>query len=382
MPSIITRAAGSARGWGWAATIAASGPVPGQLWTWGQNNEGQLGFYSAGSPYSSPKQVGSLTNWTSLLHGSNYSTAGATNSSNKLYLWGANSIGQLGQGNTTPTSSPVQVGILTDWGTNPQSNATGNAVTLAVKTDGKLWAWGQGIYWQLGQGNTTNYSSPKQIGSATNWASVAGGGQLAAAVKTTGSVWGWGSSSIVGAAQPPTQIGALTNWSTISCGWGHNLALKTDGTIWSWGANGRGQLGLGDTATRYSPVQIGTASNWLAIAASQYSSYAVKTDNTMWSFGKNQYGQLGLNNTSYNSSPVQIGLLTNWLSPGTNFGAQLFTFAIKTNNQLWAWGYNPQGQLGLGNTTYSFSSPVQVGALSTWVFARAGQNFGSGIKTP
>jgi alpha-tubulin suppressor-like RCC1 family protein len=86
-----------------------------------------------------------------------------------LWAWGNNSNGQLGLGNTTNRSSPVQVGSLTNW-----SNivASGSFV-VAVKTDKTLWAWGSGSYGRLGLGNTTSYSSPKQIGSLTNWNKIA-----------------------------------------------------------------------------------------------------------------------------------------------------------------------------------------------------------------
>ena len=81
-----------------------------------------------------------------------------------LFSWGQNNGGQLGLNNTTYYSSPKQVGSLTDW----SQLAMGAAITTAVKTDGTLWSWGYNNYGQLGLGNTTNYSSPKQVGALTN----------------------------------------------------------------------------------------------------------------------------------------------------------------------------------------------------------------------
>ena len=96
-----------------------------------------------------------------------------------LWLWGRNDYGQLGQGDRTNRSSPVQVGSLTNW----RLVAGGGSHTAAVKTDGTLWSWGQNYYGQLGQGNITDYSSPVQVGSLTNWRQVAGGSYHTAAIQ-------------------------------------------------------------------------------------------------------------------------------------------------------------------------------------------------------
>jgi alpha-tubulin suppressor-like RCC1 family protein len=89
---------------------------------------------------------------------------------------------------------------------------------------------------------------------------------------------------------------------------------------------------------------------------------SIKTDGTLWSWGRNNEGELGLNNITNYSSPKQIGALTTWLN--IVCGAY-HTLATKTNGTLWPWGLNAYGQLGLGNTT-DYSSPVQVGSNVTW----------------
>ena len=101
---------------------------------------------------------------------------------------------------------------------------------------------------------------------------------------------------------------------------------------------------------------------------------AIKTDGTLWSWGKNNTGQLGISNSPDRSSPVQVGALTTW-SKIAGTGAiyrGFFTYisgffsAIKTDGTLWSWGFNYAGQLGIGNTTAVIDSPVQVGALTEW----------------
>ena len=87
-----------------------------------------------------------------------------------LFAWGANGSGQLGLGNTTDYSSPKQVGSLTNWSNVAMARLIGGA----VKTDGTLWTWGWNANAQgaMGVGNETNYSSPKQVGALTTWLSV------------------------------------------------------------------------------------------------------------------------------------------------------------------------------------------------------------------
>ena len=282
----------------------------------------------------------------------------------KLYGWGSNASGQLGLGNTTSYSSPKQVGTLV-W----SSTASGQSFTLAIKSDNTLWSWGNNSSGQLGLGNTTNYSSPKQVGALTNWLTVTTGYTNSYAVKTDGTMWGWGSNSSGSLGlgnstyySSPKQIGSLTNWSKISGGKDFLIAVKTDGTLWAWGYNGYGMLGLNNITNYSSPKQVGALTNW-AYANSSVSNgvSAVKTDGTLWGWGDNTFGQTGTNNTTRYTSPVQVGALTNWAY--TTGG--MTVLAIKTSGQLWSWGRNDAGQLGLGDTTTRYS-PNQVGALTNW----------------
>jgi alpha-tubulin suppressor-like RCC1 family protein len=299
-----------------------------------------------------------------------------------LYGWGLNNNGALGLGNTTNYSSPKQVGSLTNW----LNIASSTYSLLSVKTDGTLWACGSNIQGQLGLGNTTNYSSPKHVGALTNWASVSGSYVYSYGIKTDGTLWAWGYNVNgqlgIGTntnVSSPTQVGALTNWKFISSiGSFGAAAIKTDGTLWTWGQNYQGCLGLGNTTNYSSPKQVGGLTTWVNLSGGG-SGYviAVKTNGTLWAWGKNTNGQLGLGNITSYSSPIQVGALTNW---GNAITGNSFTIAVKTDNTLWTWGQNNQGQLGLGNTTY-YSSPKQVGILSNWSKTSAGYNYFLAIKT-
>ena len=306
-----------------------------------------------------------------------------------LWVWGRNDEGQLGLGDTTNRSEPTQVGEDTDWeriGTGAQRGG------CAVKSDGTLWTWGFNQYGQLGHGNTTNLSSPAQVGSDTNWHSVynfPGNGANLLALKTTGAIYTTGSGGYGATGQGHgggtnyssfTQVGSLTDWlnanyddDSFSDGYPVTVAagnyawwvIKSDGTLWSCGNNGFGQLGLGDTTNRSSPTQVGSLTDWYSLATSAgdaNSMCAIKTDGTLWSWGNNSAGQLGLGDTTKRSSPVQVGSLTNYrqISKGTNT-----IMFINTSNQLWVVGLGDNGGLGTGNTT-SISSPVQLGSDTDW----------------
>jgi alpha-tubulin suppressor-like RCC1 family protein len=256
---------------------------------------------------------------------------------NPLFSWGRNNSGNLGLGNTTTYSSPKQVGTLTTW----KTIGAGYDHSLAIKSDGTLWAWGAGSFGRLGLGNTTAYSSPKQIG-------------------------------------------ALTSWLNVSGGLYHSVATKTDGTLWTWGSNTQGALGLGNTTNYSSPKQVGALTNWLKVAAGIYACFAIKTDGTMWSWGFNNgsTGVLGINSTILAiSSPQQIGSSTQWLNVSTAKQSNgYYTLATTTSGTLYAWGLNGNGQLGLGDTTYRIS-PVQIGALTNWLTVSCGVYSAQAVKS-
>jgi len=368
--------------------MAAAGGVapPSQdgLWMWGYNSDGQLGLDDT-ADRSSPVQVGSLTTWDKIACGSGHTLVVKTDDGT-LWAWGNNYHGQLGTGNRTYRSSPVQVGGLTNWET---IDAAEN-YSIAIKTDGTIWAWGRNNNGQLGTGNTWSRSAPTQIGSLTNWESVACGYTQAAAIKTDGTLWTWGNNYygqlglgyIYTPKSSPVQVGSLTDWTKVSSGANYMVALKTNGTLWAWGSNTHGQLGLGNITNRSSPVQIGSLTNWSDIDCGQLYVMVTKTDGTLWTWGYNNYGQLGLGDRTSRSSPVQVGSLTTWdkiaCGSGSTSKNPSHTSTIKTDGTLWAWGENDSGELGLGDKVHR-SSPVQVGSLTIWKSIVCGNYHTGGI---
>lgn len=347
------------------------------LYAWGSNSAGQIGD-STTTDKSSPVFI--KADIVTVAGGGNY--AHFIDTDGKLWSVGQNNIGQLGIGTSLDNrSSPVQVGSATDW----YSVSANTEHSLAIKeytSGGKLFAFGNNVFGRLGLGDTTDRSSPVQVGSNADWlmASAASIHSVAIRYKAgsnfeIGSLWAWGSDNFgrlgigsLGNRSSPVQVGSDQFWHVVSAGANHTIALKWDAentgnySLWSWGVNATGQLGIGDTTARASPVQIGGNQKYISISAGNGFSAAVKDDNTLWTWGLNTNGQLGDGSTISKSSPVQVSG-TSWYRVAC-LGSS--TLALKTDGTLWAWGLNTSGQLGQGNTT-STSSPVQIGTLTSWM---------------
>jgi alpha-tubulin suppressor-like RCC1 family protein len=340
----------------------------GGLWSASVNPNGEMGDGTRVAK-SSPVQVGALNNWVKVASGLNNSAA--IRADGTLWTWGLGTSGQMGDGTLASKSSPVQVGSLTNWA----SVAIGHPGNChAIKTDGTLWAWGVGGNSALGNGASSNVSSPVQIGALTNWKQVTCTTYGGMAVKTDGTLWSWGLGNYgatglgtTATKSSPTQIGTLSNWAQVSGGYEHCLAIKTDGTLWAWGNGGSGQLGDGTNVPKSSPVQIGSLTTWVKVSAGVYHSLAIRSDGTLWGWGENYSGQAaGQQLAATPSSPVQVGSLTTWSQVQASYA---YTFALRTDGTLWSWGEgssSSNGNLWVGGNSNK-SSPTQVGTLTKWL---------------
>ena len=297
-----------------------------------------------------------------------------------LWTWGLNVSSQLGDGTATSKSSPV---TTAGGGTNWKQVASGAKHTAVIKTDGTLWTWGYNNFGGLGDGTATNRSSPvTTAGGGTNWKQVACGGDQTAAIKTDGTLWTWGFNEIgylgdgttTNRSSPVTTAGGGTNWKQVAGGYYHTAAIKTDGTLWIWGRNWpSGFLGDGTATDRSSPVTTaGGGTNWKQVACGLFHTAAIKTDGTLWTWGSNSYGKLGDGTTISRSSPVTTaGGGTNWKQVA---GGYEYIAAIKTDGTLWTWGYNGYGQLGDGTTTSRSSPGTTAGGGTNWKQVACGEN--------
>ena len=256
--------------------------------------------------------------------------------------------------------------------------ASSEGHTLAIKTDGSLWAWGSNFYGQLGTGDLTDRHFPVRIGTATNWTDISAGFTVSMARRSDGSLWTWGTNFFgqlgngTNTASSVPQALPGTDWAAISAGYEHCLAVKTDGTLWAWGVNNFYQLGVGSIVDYNIPVQVGTANDWLKPHAGSENQAALKTDGTLWVWGTNLSGQLGLGHANLVTTPVQMGTDNNWaqMSNGSTF-----MVALKTDGTIWAWGNNTEGQLGTGNTI-SHNTPQPSGSDNDWTMVATGGSGG------
>jgi alpha-tubulin suppressor-like RCC1 family protein len=338
--------------------------VGNRLWGWGRNSYGGLGDNTVVNKSSPVQPVSVGNNWSQVSVGG-YHTAGIK-TDGTLWLWGKNSYGTVGDNTAVRKSSPIQT---ISGGSNWQKVACGYNHTAAIKTDGTLWLWGRnnlGSNGALGDNTVTHKSSPVQtVSGGTNWKQISCGNNYTAAIKLDGTLWCWGNNgsgvlgdnTVTNRSSPVQTVTFTTDWQKLDCGAFHIAAIKTDGTLWLWGNNTQGQLGDNTTVRKSSPIQtISGGTNWKQVACGYFHTAAIKLDGTLWCWGYNLYGQVGDNTISYKSSPVQtVAGGNNWKQ--TDCGSY-HSAAIKLDGTLWCWGYNPQGSLG-DNTTADKSSPVQ-----------------------
>jgi alpha-tubulin suppressor-like RCC1 family protein len=319
--------------------------------------------------------------WSALAAGESHSLALTTNG--MLWGWGNNQQGQLDPSNyTSPFTRPALLSTDTDWA----RIVAGYFHTLAIKTNGTLWTWGDNTYGELGVGDTDSRYTSSPVGTDSDWSSIAGGAFHSVGLKTNGTFWSWGF-NVYGQLglddiidrYTPTQVGTDSDWIIISDGYNHTLGLKTNGTLWAWGDDSGGQLGDGINTYRATPMQVTTDSDWSRLqdgfSASFLQTLACKIDGTLWIWGGSPLYLV----------PTKVNTDTNWVNVATNrtndaVNVVEYYLALKTDGTLRAWGDNSYGQLGLGDSTERYT-PTLVGTDSDWSIIAAGGYYSLGRKT-
>lgn len=300
----------------------------------------------------------------------------AADAEGRVWTWGNNAHGQLGDGTTTSSGAPVVV----DGVEGAEKVAAGAFHTLAMRDDGSVTTWGANLYGQLGDGTEATAHAPVDVQGLNDVVDVAGGSYHSVAATADGSVWAWGynGSGQLGdtttvSSSAPQRTQGVADVTAVAAGGlpgasGHSLALRSDGTVWGWGDNRRGQLGNGTQDHTSAPVQVSGLADVVAIAAGGDNSYALSADGSVWAWGDNSFGQLGtpaLKRTS--AVPVQVSIA----DVVSIAAGDAHALAVRSDGSTWAWGNNNSAQLG-STTAKTASTPAPVPGLSDVSMVAAG----------
>lgn len=357
-----------------------SGPIAG-IWSWGLNANNQLGD-------------GTITNRSSPVFIKSVSTGDIQGIDCgkdftlyvdyfKLWGWGYNFYGQLGDGTTTQRSSPVAIQTDQEY---IRISCGDTHVACISGLDDALYSWGQNNFGQLGDGTTTNRSSPV-IYTSVIFSEIACGASATAAIGPGGSysneLYLWGQNA-------DNRIPAYANFSApyyydiqipvynLELGGLNGFVMDDSITqLYGWGKNTYGSVGDGTTTDTGGTYLSSFGTIWViksSLSTTGPFTIGLKDDNTLWAWGRNNVGQLGLGDTTDRSSPVQIGTSAwSYIAVGYDH-----VIATKADGTLWAWGDNRNGQIGDGTTT-NRSSPVQIGS-GTYSLVGAGNRFSVALR--
>ena len=344
------------------------------IYTWGDGN----------NVPSAVNMSGAISGKTITAVACGYKHSLALTSDGIVYAWGFNNFGQLGNGTSINSVVPVAVdrsGVLS--GKIITAIACGTYYSLVLTSDGKVYAWGDNSSGQLGSGNNTSSNIPVAVSTAGILSgkiikAIACGSGQSLALASDGKVYAWGdnSSGQLGSGNNPNSnvplavnISGVLSGKTITaiaCALSNSLALASNGTIYAWGSNAYGQLGNGNNNDSNVPVAInmsGTLSGKTinSITCGGGHSLVLASDGKIYSFGWNNFGQLGNGNNSDSNVPVAVNM-SGVLSGKTITslaGGFYHSIALASDGNIYAWGHNQSGELGNGSTNSS-NEPVAV----------------------
>ena len=349
----------------------------GELYAWGYNYDGRTGLGTTSGTTLNPTKVGSFNDWNIISIGSNHSLG--IRDGGKLYAWGNNSSGQLGDSTTSRRTTPIKIGEYNDW----EMVSAGITYSLGIR-DGKLYSWGGNQFGKTGLGTTSgNTLIPTQIGSFNDWEMVSAGSFHSLGIRD-GELYAWGRNSngqtglgtTSGETLEPTQVEEFNDWEIVSAGSTHSLGIRNGGELYAWGNNGNGRLGDGTTINRTLPVKISDFNDWEMVSAGTGHSLGIR-DGKLYAWGNNSNGGTGLDSLSGNTlEPTQVGDFNDWkmISAGNSY-----SLGIRNNNEYYAWGDNYYGQLG-NNYNENIYIPTKILDYDDWKFISLGRYYSLGIR--
>jgi alpha-tubulin suppressor-like RCC1 family protein len=283
----------------------------GRAWAWGNNEHGQLGDNTTSSKRTPVSVIGATKTFCQISAGSFFSLAIDING--QVWTWGQNNYGQLGDNTFTSKITPISIVGATKTFCKI---AGGQCHTVAIDKNGRAWAWGYNGFGQLGDNSTTYYATPISVlGTSKTFCQLAVGACHTVAIDKNGRAWGWGNGSFgqIGnnteltiIRTPVSVVGATKTFCQIKTGLCHTVAIDKNGRAWSWGTNNVGQLGDNTTSARRTPVSVvGTTKTFCQIAAQADYTIAIDKNGQAWGWGYNVNGQLG-DDSGNKFSPTRV----------------------------------------------------------------------------
>ena len=354
----------------------------GYVWTWGNNDSGQLGIsvdvvIEGGERHYKMSRIPQRTNLDNIediAAGKKHTLA--LDKDGYVWTWGNNEQGQLGDGGTINRIAPQRLNFSDDI----VAIAAGAYHSLALDWRGRVWVWGANWYGQLGDGSTTSKLTPQRLAKLVNIKVIAAGDEHSVALTEDGDVLAWGrnnrgqlGSGYRGAhtyQTVPAYVKNIDDVTEIAVGANHTVALDEDRRVWAWGANWFGQLGIYDQrdvedtiGDQSIPQRVRRIHSVTAIAAGDHHTVAIDRFDRMWAWGSNRDGQLGLgdgtplNRRVLQRMPQRTKVLRNVeeVAAGGHH-----TVALDEDGQVWTWGSNEYGQLGGGSILTYESTPLKI----------------------
>ena len=286
--------------------------------------------------------------------GGAYHTCGLT-ADGAAYCWGANVNGELGNGDTTASTTPVAVA----GGLTFKAVSAGVYHTCGLTTTGAIYCWGNNHDGELGNG-TTSYvnSSPIRISGDSSFIAVGAGYEHSCGLTTSGAAycWGYNAHGELGTGDSttstvPVPVTGGVSFAALSVGYFHACGLTHDGAAYSWGGNFEGELGNGTTQQSTTPVAVSGGLTFASISAGQWATCGVTPGGAAYCWGFNGFGQLGNAAASLTLAPNRTPLpVSGGLAFATVSTGYYHTCGVTTQGAAYCWGDDSEGELGDGST--------------------------------
>ncbi len=273
------------------------------------------------------------------------------------HCWGLNGWGQLGDGTTTERSTPV----LVAGGLSFKDVSTGFRHTCAVTAGGAAHCWGLNSAGQLGDGTTTDRLTPVRVAGDLAFAAVNAGDFHTCGVTVEGAAYCWGANGdgqlgdgSTTSRSTPVRARGDARFAAVSAGGFHTCGLAAGGAVYCWGASASGQLGEGGSDGQTSPVPVARGASYASVSAGHSHTCAVTPAGAASCWGLNDQAQLGDGTTTNRPSPVRVAGDVQFVAVHAGGSGQAIgyhTCGLTAGGAAYCWGQNARGQLGVGTMT-------------------------------